>query len=463
MTEFIQNTSVAETYRYIKEFVFSPALGIDPRTDIVFSDVSMIRLDEKDYHVRLRKQDDGYYSTDDDIWMRTWVTNPKALRKILMIQVFGYTPEYTYSQVRLYDGTDHLFWDDTAVPPAWVVAGDGDWNDEGTFNAHIQDFAILPDRRFAIVVNIGTTDRMVTPYISEIRVLIEIKIDYLEDIIFRSLIPLMKANILPLANYALPALVTAATEIDLNDYALDTPFNIVGIDAVYNFTTDPELLVNLFSAYNPSTKVITILSAIDAGEVPFIVFRYQPEIVYTTQQDYIEVSKLPSVVLQRLEVPLASSYNLAAQEGVVDKGTCNGVMVYEPWRATLEFRVHACVDRAVDQMRIMSAIMKFLDENNTIRSVGLDEYYQMQVIREFRDLISPNRSDELTIWTRFIISDVKMPFVSEDKKGVKRLILKFSEPAAAHEDPVKGGSHIVITSHTDDGAVQWEETFEITD
>jgi hypothetical protein len=455
----LQETSVAETYRYIKEFVFNPTSGIDVPAELTFSDTSLIMFDRTQYHVRLRRQDDTYFSTDADIWFRTWTTTPKACRKLLMLQVFGKTPEDTFSQVRLFDGTDHYWWDGGA----WAVAGASDWNDEGTLNANIETFPILPGREFGVVVNLVTTDKYTTPHVSEIRVLMEIRIDYIEDLIFRSLIPLMKSEIRPLANYDLPPSDVDQPTIDLNDFRLDTNFEITDVDAVFNWTTDPELLTDILSSYDSGTKIITLTTPILAGERPFVLFRYQPVITYTTQQDYIEVAKVPSIVLQRLEVPIATAYNPAARESVVDKGTGNAVLVHEPWRATLEFRLHVQTDRAVDEFRLMSKVMEFFDSNVRLRSVGLDEFSRMQIIREFRDLITPDRNDLRVFWTRFQIMDIRMPFVSEDKTGVTKLIIKLSEPAPPHEDPLKGGSRVVLTTHAEDSPKLWEEIIEITE
>jgi hypothetical protein len=455
----LQETSVAETYRFIKEFVFNPTSGVDVPAVLEFSDTSLIMFDRSNYTIRLRRQDDTYFSTDSDIWFRTWTTIPKACRKLLMLQVFGRTPEDTFSQVRLHDGTNHYYWDGGA----WSVAGAGNWNDEGTLNANIDTFPILPDREFAVVVNLVTTDKYATPYVSEIRVLMEIRIDYIEDLVFRSLIPLMKQEIRPLANYSLPPYSSDQSTIDLNDYPMDTAFNIVDVDAVFDYTADSELLTDLLSSYNPTTKVITLSSPIPAGNRPFLLLRYEPEVAYTTQQDYTEVAKVPSIVLQRLEVPIASAYNLAAREGIVDKGTGNAVLVHEPWRVTLEFRLHVQTDRSVDEFRLMSKVMEFFDKNKRLRSIGLDEYCRLQVIREFRDLITPGRADLRVFWTRFQIMDVRMPFVSEDTNGIRRLIIKLSEPAPPHEDPVKGGSRVVLTTHAEDSPKLFEEIIEITE
>jgi len=459
--EILSDTSVAETYRYIKEFDFTTGLGHNPYEELTFSDTDLIRLDGRDFHIKLKKQSPyGYYPLDTDIYFETWITNPESVRKLLMLQVFGnQVSEDTTFLVRLTNGTDHYFWDGAA----WTVAGAGDWNSEGDINANIETFTILPDREFGVVVNLQTLDKYNTPSVSEIRVLMQIRIDYMEDLIFRSLIPMLKEEIRPVANFPLPALLADSSSIDLNDYEMDTNFNVTDVEAVFNHSTDPEFLTDILSSYNPTTNIISLSTPILTGEIPFILFRYVPEIQYTTHQDYFEVAKIPTVTLQRLEVPIASVYNLGAREGVVDKGTGNAVLVHEPWKATLDFRVHITTDHAIDEMRLMSTLMKFFDENKLIRSIGLDEYYRMQIVREFRDLISPDRADQKTFWTKFQIMDVRMPFVSEDTKGVTRLIIGFSEPEPEQEDPVKGGTRIVFTSHTDDSPRAWEESFEVTE
>jgi hypothetical protein len=471
MTEFLQDTSVAELHKVLKEFEFSPMLGFDPFSRVSFSDATKVRLDASDWYVKLKGlatggADDGFYSTDDDLWFRTWVTNPKSLRRLLMLQVVSDEPKNSYgetvvsTQVRIYDGTDDYYWDGAA----WSVAGAGDWNDEGTFNANIATFDVLPGRQFAITVNLKTTDREVTPLVKEIKVLMECRIDFMEDLIFRSLIPELENNIQPLGNLPLVADPTNPTStIDLDEWRINTNFNIADVEAVFDFTADPELLTDLLDTYDTGTHVITLTSPIPAGNIPFILFRYKPEVMYTTHQDWIEVAKYPSLILQRVEVPVASAYNLAAREGIVDKGTGNAYVLSEPWRATYEFRIHGVTDNPVDEFRLASRILKFLESNKMIRSVGLDEYFRMRVIRELRDLVSPDRADTHVIWTQFVIEDVRLPFLVEQTYAVTSLKMQFREPAPAHEDPVKGGARVVLTSHRDDGPTAWEEEIEVTE
>jgi len=456
----LDNTSVAETYYYIRELMFVPNFGFNPYTDMEFSDPTKIYIERQRRIVRLKRQSlDGLFSTDADIYFRTEVVNPLAARQIELVQVKSREPRGTYTQIKLYNGTSDYYWDGVA----WSIAGTSDWNSEGDVNANLATFPFLPARTLAVVVNLKTDDAYVTPEISEVLVLFRLRIDYLEDLIFRSMIPHMKQEIRPVANYPLPPLTTGVAQLTLSDYELDTPFEVTDVEAVYDFTADSELLYDIFDSYNATTTVITLTSTLPAGHVPFVLFRYVPRFVYTTQQDYIEIAKVPSIVLQRMEIPFAGDYSLLSRETIVDKGTGRAVIVKEPWRATLEFRIHVYADRAVDEVRLMSALMKYFESNQSVHFIGVDEHYRMMVIRELRDLNTPSHNDEHVFWTRFQIIDVKMPLVSEEGYGIRKISLIFSEPLRSDEDEwASGHTDIVLHSPWEPGEVPaWNETVTI--
>lgn len=453
-------TSVADRLKFIKQFHFAQGAGVDVFRSLVFSDATKVRFSVDEARVLLKRQTDGFFPVDPDLWVRTWVTTPLAARKLLLLQVFpAQQPEGASVLVRLHDGSQDLYWDGAA----WTAAGPGDWNTEADINQHLEEFPLLPDRQFAVVLNLQTTDHEITPFVTEIRVLTEIMIDYLEDIVFRSLIKSMGDTIRPSANFgAILPFDEDVTEISFFDYQKNTPYDITDIDGVYDLTDDIDLLENLFSSWVPSTGVITLSAPLPAGNRPLVIFRYRPKVSFITHQDWVEVDKVPSLVIERLEVPLAESYSLGATETVIDKGTARGVKVNEPWRATLQFRLHGFTASAVDEMRLISQVLRYFEEHPFLRSVGLDEYYRMKIDKEFRDMSHPNRADLRAFWTQFSIYDVRMPFVSEDVYAVQRLVIDFSGPKPAHEDPIKGGERVIMTSHVEDGPVEWSERFEIT-
>lgn len=460
-------TSVAEVYRVIKQFHFNPDTGHNAYEELTFSDTDLIWLNSDGYTVQLKRQSSGLYPITDDIWFRTWTTVPKACRKLLMLEVFPeIEPDGSEIQVRIYDGSDDYYWDGAA----WSVAGASDWNDEATINANIETFPILPDRTFAITVNLrsiaGTLDAagVITPLVYEVRVLMEVHIDFIEDIILRSLMPMMESGVTAAANHAaMPSPLIDTTTLDFGQLRINTPYNITGIERVYDLTDDIDLLYNLYESYDSGTGIITLNATLPAGHRPLIVFRYTPELSFITHQDYIEVYKLPAIIIQKIEVPTTSAYNIAAREGIVDKGTYDAVVVDVPTKISLEFKIHGLTASVVDEMRLMSRTLQFFKENVFLTSTGLDEKYRIYLETEFRDMSNPSRSDQRAFWTKFTIHDVRLPFTSYDTKAVQRLNVTHSEPMPAHEDPIKGGSRIVAYVHLKDAAVQWTRLSEITE
>jgi len=453
--------SVAEVYDFIKQFHFKVGYGIDLFNSMTYSDPTKIRVSPLQGKVLLKRDSTTqFFPTDDDIWARTWVTNPLSARKLKMLQVFpNRQVADTEVKIRLYNGTDDLYWDGAA----WSVAGVSDWNTEAEINANIETFPLLPDRKFAVTMNLKTTDKEVTPEVTEVRVLMEVHIDYIEDIVLRSLLPAFEGDIDPVANMAhVPAFDTDVTTIDLSQYRSNIPYNVSDVAGVYDLTVDPERLYNQLDSYDPNTQIITLSAPLPAGHRPIVLLRYKPEIVFIQHQDWYEVAKVPCLLIQQLEVPFTSAYNLGAREGIVDKGTGNAVVIREPWRATFEFRIHGLTGGLVDELRLQSRVIQFFEKNEMLRSTGLDEYYRMDIEREFRDLSSPSRSDQRAFWTRFTVNDVRMPFVSEVAHAVRKTSLIFTGPKPPHEDPVKGGARVVLTVHTEDGPVEFTETVEIT-
>lgn len=455
--------SEAEVFDFIKQFHFMPGQGVDLFNQMAYSDPTKIRMSPVQGHVVLKRSTTTkFYPTDTDIWARTWVTQPLAARKLKMLQVFpNHQVMGTTVKVRLFDGTNDLYWDEDASE--WLVAGSGDWNTEAEINAHITTFPLLPNRRFAVTMNLATTDKEVTPEVTQIRVLMEIHIDYIEDIVLRSLMPAFENAIDPVANCAhIPAFTTDVSSIDFSQYRQNVSYTVSDVEAVFDLTADPDRLYNRLDNFDPATQIITLTQDLPAGHRPFILLRYKPEIVFIQHQDWYEVDKVPAILIQALEVPFTSAYSSASREGIVDKGTGNATVVREPWRATFEFRIHGLTGGLVDELRLMSRVIQFFENNRFLRSTGLDEYYAMSMEREFRDLSSPSRSDLRAFWTRFTVKDVRMPFVSESAHAVRRLSLTFKGPQPPHEDPVKGGSRVKITVHTEDGPVEFTETVEIT-
>jgi len=477
--KFMGLTSVAETFDFIKQFHFADGYGEDFSL-ITYSDTTKVRRSPDEACMKLKRDATTqlfptYPATptlpDGNIFFRTRTTNPLAARRLKMLEILPEVqPEFTSVYVRLYNGTDAYYWNGTA----WAVAAAGNWNTEAEINAHITTFNILPNRQFGVVVNLRTTDGNVTPSVSEIRVLMEVEIDYLEDIILRSTVPAIEAAITPTTNLGqIQPFTSGVTTIDLDDYRKNVPYNIIGIKGVFDFDADPNLLYNLYQSFDTSTNVITLNATLPSGHKPLVVARYRPEVVVVQNQDWYEVEKVPMILVQRIEIPTETSYPVGYDEGIVDKGTYNAVVIERPIRATFQFKLHGITASLVDHLRLTSAVIRFFDDNEFIRSVGLDENYRCRLVSEVRDITGGDRSGLYVFWCDFYIYDVRMPMRSTTTKAIEEIHVTFSSPLISLEDPVLGGEEvpstttwdggITFTTHTSDGPSEWSETIEIPD
>jgi hypothetical protein len=218
-------------------------------------------------------------------------------------------------------------------------------------------------------------------------------------------------------------LAAATGTIDLaNTYKIETPYNVRSIDGVFNHTDDFDHWTDLFSSFNPTTKVITLSSSVDAGKVVWIDFLWEPEVAVTTSQDYSEVEKVPSLVID--DIGLINAVPRARPESVINKSAGTGVKVLGPIQGDLDLVLHLITDKGVDQMRFTDEVKRFFENHPQLVSTGLDEEYDLWLIDEYDMSTAANRGDIHTGRMRAQIRNVLF-FVrdSEDIYPVEKFIL----------------------------------------
>jgi hypothetical protein len=406
--------------RLIKRFVFEE----DNRSRIEL--VSNTRLDPQAHRLKLSEpyQISGV--------AKTWVTNPKSVKQWLGFQAVihnatiggssGGVPvsvPITGANYRLNDGTNE-YWHNGA---AWEV-NTTNWNTEEEVAAAISDFPVT-SQKLGVVVQLTTMDLGFTPELEEIRVLWASDIEFHEDLIYRSLVRSLRNNVRPIADYFIKV-PAATTTIDLDQYPLKTPYNLVGIDSVYDRDVDPDRLVDLYDSYDSGTNTITLNATFPQDHVAIVRFVYEPEVSVTTSQDYHEVAKVPAVVLD--DIDFIDAAPLATNDGVVNKGDGSGVKVYAPIQGDLEVSLLALTDKGVDQQRLKEELQRYFENNPTLQSTGLDEVYTLWLIDEYDMRNVPSSADVHTGRVRFRIRDVVVyARDSVDSFGVQRFKLTGTE------------------------------------
>jgi len=406
--------------RLVKRFKFEE----DNRARIEL--VSNVRLDPLANRLKLSEP---YQSSG---VAKTWVTNPSSVKQWLGFEVVIHhamtggaaagvpvmTP-ITGAGYRLTDGTDE-FWHNGA---AWEV-NTTDWNTEEQVAANISSFPVTP-QKLGVVIQLTTTDLGYTPEVEEIRVLWASDVEFYEDLVYRSLVRALRENIRPITDYLIKP-GTATATIDLDQFPLKTPYNVVGVDSVYDRTDDPDRLVDLLQSYNTGTKLITLNATLPTDHVATLRLIYEPEVSVTTSQDFYEVAKVPALVLD--DIDFVDAAPLAANDWVTNKGDGSAVKVFAPIQGDLEVSLLAYTDKGVDQQRLKEAIHRYFENNPTLRSTGLDEQFSLWLIDEYDMRNVPSPADIHTGRVRFRIRDVVVyARDSVDSFGVQRFNLTGTE------------------------------------
>lgn len=374
------------------------------RANLVFT--GSIRLDPAKHWVELKADANGDYPTTGDHYVIGPLFQPKAVR-----QWAGFEAEIEHIQngaigpltgdgFRLHDGANQYWWNGAA----WVV-NTTNWNTQAEVAANIATFAATA-RKLRVVARLTTTDKAVTPRLRWARVAWKGKVFWLEDIIYRSLVPALR-NINPIVDIAFKVPFPGGTTLDVGA-ALDQigiAFNVVDLDGVFNHSTDPDAYTNVLSSYNASTRVATLSSAIPVGNVAKVRLIVRPEVVVeSTSQDYSEVEKVPALVITDIE-DVASS-PLSQDDGVVNRATGAAIRVRAPYRFDVRFTMIALAAGGVDLARMIAEIVKYLDVNPLLRSVATDRSHRIWLVDEFTTRTRPELNGMHASQATFQIKDV---------------------------------------------------------
>ncbi len=415
--------------RLITEEIFwEPHQGFDVRGETVISDDTKIRLDAKDFQIKLKLQSDFRYPTDADLHARSRTYNPGAVAKLLIVQVNGTFPTGTSVGLRLFDGTDERYWDGGA----WAVAGASDWNTEAEVNANLASFDVETSRQFAVVLNLVTTDDKVTPEVESVFVLWESEreIDWADDLLVDSLVATLQAELRLPVDQALPPLPSASASIDLDDYRGEDDLTVLDVTAVYDYTADPGRRVNLLSSYDSGTRVVTLTAPIPQGNKPYLRTEVDVHVAWDTSRDFSELGKLPQVVVSGVESARSSPWPDWAKQGIVRKDTYEAVELPAPYRVTYDLTATARTLRTRDMTRLHGRVLRLFlrgpssEVGPFIRSAATDRRYRILLRDEFRKPASRQLGDVEESTFSFELRDAAFNLrASEDTFAVQRFVM----------------------------------------
>ena len=348
------------------------------------------RLNPNTNRAQLGSYQSDVYPTDPDLYVKSWVAVPDAVRQwagfqtqIIHKSIDGV--QVTSDGFRLSDGTDEFWWNGLS----WEV-NTANWNTENEVAVNIPSFSAAP-RKLQVIVNLQTSNELVTPELVEIKVLYKAKLDSeLEDMLLRSLVWSLNNGVAFITRFPIQQSTTGAT-LNLGDYRIDGDYTVLDVDSVFNNDADPEHNDDLLSSYDPNTGVITLTSSIDAGTNLWLRLRCVPVVAVETSRDWYEVEHVPSLIIERYE---ESNMAAGAEEDYVgNKVTGEAVVVPPPLQGTLECVLVGITANLVDGLRLSNAVKRYFNNNPFITSTALDERYRLWLVREHEQSGEPNSKD----------------------------------------------------------------------
>lgn len=418
--------------KLIKRFLFDESVIDDSSID------SQARINAVD-RVGQLKADllTGYFPTGADIKITTPIWSPGAVKAWVSFEAIStHAKDATQSVVtslsyRLTDGTSEYWWNGSA----WVVNATS-WNTQAEVCTNIPSFP-LTLRKLGFVVNLSTSNRLYTPRLHELKVCWEAELDsFQEDIVSRSLIPALKANVRPSFRHVLPQQSTGSTLSIAGSNAPDGNFDIVSVEAVYNYTDDPNRLANLYSSFDYATQSIALSTSVAAGKQMWVRFHAQPDVHKGKSREVAvgvlatEVTRFPAIVIK--DVRETNKKAVGIDDTVVDYAAGNGWRVPGPRQADLDIMIHGYAAKPTELDRLAGELQKYLANTPLITSTGLDEQYRLWLIEDFDMRPMAEDGDIHSFAARLRVSGVL--FFEKDavqEATVAQLTVKFARESAA--------------------------------
>ncbi len=358
------------------------------------------RLNPLTHRAQLKEDAAGEYPTADDLYVKTWVANPLAVREWRGFEADVIHKRIDNEQVtsagfRLSDGTDEFYWDGAS----WVTGVN--WNTEIEVADHISAFPAT-SRKLQVIVNLKTTNKLVTPELVGIRVLYGALLDSeIEDMVLRSFVPLLRSAVRSVTRL-IAAKNGSNNTVSMDDYRLDGDYRVIDVDAVFNHTDDPDHNQDLYESHTTrsvpddprhdgTVDVITLNALVTAGKSLWLRLLVEPVVAIETSRDYYEVAHLPCLVIENIS--FLGAVLRKTEDYVGNKGSGLARILPGPRQGTLEISLAGITDKIVDGMRLSSAVSRFFGERPLISSTGLDERYRLRLVDPHGSSSSPNAED----------------------------------------------------------------------
>jgi len=361
------------------------------RNNVVISDTAIVRLNpdfdsmfEFEYYfgcVQLQTPNENVNRE----YLETEVYKPQAVQTWNGIQFIYDEPENTAIYIRVVVGSTDLFWDGAAFRAA--VAGE--WN---TIEEIQSNFASLAPSNEGVKFKIAPSSiGNETPRVFEIRIIWSGFVSELEELLIDSLVASLKI-ISSVGDIALEA-TTAGTNVGFDPATDLSDFIFVDVAAAYNERTDADHKKNIFGSFDAPNKQIVLTESANQGDSIFVKFIYNPSVFIAANQDFYEVAKYPVITLEDISETRIRRPN--GKEKIVTGFSPNrtGYKFTAARQSDFEITLGIISGLNVDQTRLASATVRFLESLKQIVLSDTDERVDLILVDLYRSNFNPGRSD----------------------------------------------------------------------
>jgi len=303
-------------------------------------------------------------------------------------------------QWRVSDGTDD-YWFDGSV---WVIASKiSDWNTDLEVSANIQAFPHT-QKKIQFICRLISASRWKTPVMLGTRLLMTASFDWFEDLVLRSLVPRIEEDFTFLMDWS------GVLEADSDRFNIKTdyPFtpeedlNVIGIESVYDETTDPNYETNLLQSFDPVTGEAILTGTLPAGTRLFYRLNVAPEVaVNFTNTDYDEIGKTPVVIIDQISF---QGRQVEAFNDMALKDRLQGAKFTAPlWVERMVCNCVLLTGKIVNSLRLMTKAYSFVVRGATqqpghkpggiLKTKALDLEHTLKIVPVSRYNPKPQFSD----------------------------------------------------------------------
>jgi len=400
------------TYRrLIRCFTVSP----DTLKDLEFSDLSKIGLANNKASVTLKTSivagRPSFPIGEVGIRFKTPAVSANRIVSFEFAQFDTLEPEdpnkspstVTDVRGRLHDGTTEKFWNGSA----WVAITDpaADWNTLEDVSGNLPSWDAADPLGF--VFELSTTSRTLAPTVRGVKVLYQADIaSFHNDWLYTTLVAGMVDNIRPLADLVTDSDGTVSVALAPIEAALESAWDIIDIDAVFNEDTDAAHRTDLLASFDTGTRVITLAGAPSLGDKLLVRFSYKPVVAVTTSHDFAELGASPAILYEVVdwedEGEASSSDNIVN----VFPDPPVGVILPAPRRQHMAVTLTVTAPSSVNLRRLAETVTRFLQERRTIFSPTDGREAYLRIVDMFNASPLPDQTGLHSATMGFRLEDV---------------------------------------------------------